>query len=66
MQAHTLEAFGEQMMKEGAPVSALMAMGILVGKLLERQALARAAFADLFAAFGSDENRQTFQRLFGG
>jgi len=66
VQAHTLEAFGEQMMKEGAPVSALMAMGILVGKLLERQALARAAFADLFAAFGSDENRQTFQRLFGG
>jgi len=66
VQAQTLESFGVQMMKEGAPASALMAMGILVGKLLERQALARAAFADLFAAFGSDENRQTFQRLFGG
>ncbi len=65
VQAEALEAFGTQMMKEGAPASALMAMGILVGKLLERQSLARMQFADLFAAFSSDANRQAFQQLFG-
>lgn len=65
VQAHSLESFGQQMMKEGAPASALMAMGILVGKLLERQARAREEFADLFTAFSSDENRQAFQKLFG-
>ncbi len=65
VQAEALEAFGQQMMKEGAPASALMAMGILVGKLLERQTLARQQFADLFAAFSSEANRQAFQQLFG-
>jgi CHAD domain-containing protein len=65
VQAHSLEDLGQQMMKEGAPASALMAMGILVGKLLERQVRAREEFADLFAAFSSDENRQAFQKLFG-
>ena len=66
VQAETLEAFGEQMMKEGAPSSALMAMGILVGRLFERQAKAREEFADLFSTFGREENRQAFQKLFGG
>lgn len=66
VQAHTLEEFGQQMQKEGAPASALMAMGILVGKLLERQAQARDSFAELFADFGSDENRSAFLQLFGG
>ncbi len=65
VQAEALESFGKQMMKEGAPASALMAMGILVGKLLERQTLARAQFADLFAVFSSEANRQAFQQLFG-
>ncbi len=65
VQAESLEQFGQQMMKEGAPASALMAMGILVGGLFERQAKAREEFADLFAAFSSAENRQAFQKLFG-
>ncbi|MES9894324.1 MAG: hypothetical protein ABW141_05440 [Candidatus Thiodiazotropha endolucinida] len=53
------------MLKEGAPASALMAMGILVGKLLERQERARAAFVDLFTDFSSESNRNAFQQLFG-
>lgn len=65
VQAQSLEALGQQMMKEGAPAGTLMAMGILVGKLLERQVKAREAFADLFAAFSSEENRRAFQKLFG-
>ena len=65
VQAESLEGFGKQMMQEGAPASALMAMGILVGGLFERQAKAREEFADLFAAFSSEENQQAFHKLFG-
>jgi CHAD domain-containing protein len=65
VQAESLEDLGKQMMKEGAPASALMAMGILVGKLLERQVKARDEFADLFTAFSNEENRKAFQQLFG-
>ncbi|MEW8506212.1 MAG: CHAD domain-containing protein [Candidatus Thiodiazotropha sp.] len=65
VQARTLEEFGEQMLKEGAPASALMAMGILVGKLLERQQQARAEFVELFSGFSSESNRQAFRQLFG-
>jgi CHAD domain-containing protein len=66
VQAESLEDFGKQMMQEGAPASALMAMGILVGRLFERQVQARAEFADLFTAFNSPANRQAFRKLFGG
>ncbi len=65
VQAESLEELGQQMLKEKAPASALMAMGILVGKLFERQAKARDEFADLFAAFSSESNRGAFQKLFG-
>jgi CHAD domain-containing protein len=65
VQAHSLEKFGEQMLKEGAPASALMAMGILVGRLLERQQQARSEFVDLFTAFSSESNQAAFQQLFG-
>jgi CHAD domain-containing protein len=65
VQAHSLEKFGEQMLKEGAPASALMAMGILVGKLFERQEQARSEFVDLFTAFSSETNQVAFQQLFG-
>jgi CHAD domain-containing protein len=63
VQAHSLEHFGEQMLKEGAPASALMAMGILVGKLLERQQQARSEFVDLFSEFSSESNQIAFQQL---
>ncbi|MEW8194864.1 MAG: CHAD domain-containing protein [Candidatus Thiodiazotropha sp.] len=65
VQANSLGKFGEQMLKEGAPASALMAMGILVGKLLERQEQARSVFVDLFSDFSSESNQNAFQQLFG-
>jgi CHAD domain-containing protein len=65
VQAHSLEKFGELMLKEGAPASALMAMGILVGKLFERQQQARSEFVDLFTEFSSESNQIAFQQLFG-
>jgi CHAD domain-containing protein len=65
VQARALEKFGQQMLKEGTPASALMAMGILVGKLLERQEQARSEFVDLFAEFSSESNQNAFQQLFG-
>ncbi|MEJ2403175.1 MAG: CHAD domain-containing protein [Candidatus Thiodiazotropha sp.] len=65
VQAHSLEGFGEEMLKEGAPSSALMAMGILVGKLYEKQAETRRAFAQLFTEFSSPENEKAFRKLFG-
>jgi CHAD domain-containing protein len=65
VQARSLEHFGEQMLKEGAPASALMAMGILVGNLLERQDRVRTAFVSLFEDFSSESNQQAFKQLFG-
>jgi CHAD domain-containing protein len=65
VQAHSLGKFGEQMLKEGAPASALMAMGILVGQLFERQQQARSEFVDLFIAFSGEANHAVFQQLFG-
>ncbi|MCU7838074.1 MAG: CHAD domain-containing protein [Candidatus Thiodiazotropha sp. (ex Troendleina suluensis)] len=66
VQAQSLEDFGDQMLKEGAPASSLMAMGILVGQLLEKQVQAREAFVELFAGFSSESNQQAFRKLFGG
>lgn len=66
VQAESIEAFGDQMLKEGAPARSLMAMGILVGNLLNRQEQARAEFAALFETFNSVENARLFLKLFGG
>jgi CHAD domain-containing protein len=66
VQAHSLEAFGSEMLKEGAPASALMAMGVLVGRLFENQARAREEFVDLFTEFSSEAKQKAFRKLFGG
>ncbi|MBW9256946.1 MAG: CHAD domain-containing protein [Candidatus Thiodiazotropha sp. (ex. Lucinisca nassula)] len=66
VQAHSLEDIGSEMLKEGAPASALMAMGVLVGRLFERQVTAREEFVNLFAAFSSEGNQKAFRKLFGG
>lgn len=66
VQAEALGDLGKQMQEEGAPASALMAMGILVGQLLERQVEARKEFAELYAAFSSEANQQAFRKLFRG
>lgn len=65
VQAESIESFGVQMQQEGAPSKALMAMGILVGNLLQRQEQARKEFAGLFAAFDTPVNAAAFKQLFG-
>ncbi len=49
VQAESLEQMGQQMLQEGASATTLMAMGILVGDLLQRQQSQREQFAALFA-----------------
>ncbi|MGB5278548.1 MAG: CHAD domain-containing protein [Gammaproteobacteria bacterium] len=65
VQAEAIESFAEKMQEQGAPASALMAMGILVGDLLERQQQARDEFAALFSEFNNENNTQAFDKLFG-
>lgn len=56
--AHTMEANGQ------ANVDTLLAMGTLVGGLLERQHQARVEFARIFANFDTDANRDAYKSLF--
>lgn len=65
VQISALQGFGAQMLAEkqaGAPT--LMALGMLVENLEQRQAQARAAFHDRFSKFATGKNRRLFQRLF--
>jgi len=64
VQAEAIESFGEQMLEQGVPASTLMAMGILVGGLLDRQQQARTEFAALFNRFKAEKNAQAFNKLF--
>ncbi len=65
VQAQHLEGFAERMAAEGrAPARTLLALGALVGGLLERRARARAAYADAFAAFNAVDNRAAYRALF--
>jgi CHAD domain-containing protein len=50
--------------EENAPVDTLMAMGILVGKLQERQRRARTEFTGCFRLFSRSGNERLFKRLF--
>ncbi|MCF7994119.1 MAG: CHAD domain-containing protein [Chromatiaceae bacterium] len=50
--------------KNGLPPGTLLAMGALIGQLLNDQASARANFSDVFAAFDSAENAKRFKTLF--
>jgi CHAD domain-containing protein len=47
-----------------APTDTLLAMGALVGQMLDRQQQARARFAEIFGAFDRKENRALLQQLF--
>jgi CHAD domain-containing protein len=65
VQAETLQGFAELMVAEGkTSTRTLLAMGILVGDLLERQQQAREAFDQRFARFDDPVNRQLFHQLF--
>jgi len=65
VQAQTLEAHAAAMTRAGdAPAPTLLAMGSLVGDLVRRQAEARDGFAEVFAAFSSDDSHKAYKKLF--
>jgi len=65
VQAQHLEAFAERMAAEGrAPARTLLALGALVGGLLERRTAVRAAYAAAFTAFDGDANRAAYRARF--
>ncbi|MFQ6024028.1 MAG: CHAD domain-containing protein [Acidiferrobacterales bacterium] len=65
VQANTLKEFSRQMQKEGkVSADTLMAMGILVQQLEDRQRRARAEFQNHFGHFSAQANQQLFGRLF--
>ena len=65
VQARHLEAFAERMAAEGrAPARTLLALGALVGGLLQRRSAVRAAYAAAFAEFDAADNRDAYRGLF--
>jgi CHAD domain-containing protein len=67
VQVHTLRAFSHQMVDEKvAPPETLLAMGMLIEGLEQRQHLARDEFADRFEKFSAEQNRARFRELFTG
>jgi CHAD domain-containing protein len=65
VQIQTLRRFAEQMVREGeVPSETLIAMGILVEQLAERQHCAREQFANRFEQFVTAENREHFRGMF--
>jgi CHAD domain-containing protein len=65
VQTETLRRFARQMADEDqAPPETLLAMGMLIDHLLQRELQCRDEFASRFAAFSSRRNRQRFAELF--
>jgi CHAD domain-containing protein len=65
VQAQNLKGFSRQMLEtHDAPAETLMAMGILVANLTERQHQARAAFSACFAEFVRADHHTLFKALF--
>jgi len=65
VQAVKLMSIGEQMKKEGrAPTKTVMAMGVLVAALLERQEQAHKDFSRCFSRFDRDHNHRISRAIF--
>ncbi len=65
VQADSLRRTAHTMSEEGrADPDSLLAMGVLVGGLLSRQAAARQEFAGTFATFDSPSHQRLFRSLF--
>ncbi len=63
--ADHLHGFAAQMQQQGeVPLKTLLAMGALVGSLLQRQQMVQQAFADCFSGFDTGENRACYRQLF--
>lgn len=56
--AHEMEGY------DGVDTDTLLAIGVLIGSLLEQQRQARGEFAEVFARVDSPRHRERFQRLF--
>jgi CHAD domain-containing protein len=65
VQADHLRGMAQQMRDEGrAETDTLLAMGVLVGDLFNRQEQARVEFAQIFAAFDTEDRKVLFRQLF--
>ena len=65
VQAALLRSLGDEVATLDGGAAALMAMGLLVQRLGEEQALARTQFAESFAAFAAKSQRELVGRTFG-
>jgi CHAD domain-containing protein len=63
--AHLRETAAAMQAADAAPLGTLLAIGALIGHMLEQQQRARREFACIFADFDSDANAVLFARLFG-
>ena len=66
VQRTTLRGFAQEMVADGAPAEALLAMGELMGHLEAEQQRARAEFASAFASYVRPVGRRRMARLLGG
>jgi CHAD domain-containing protein len=65
VQRHALRGFADEMVAEGTPTEALLAMGELIGHLDAAQDDARGEFDDAFARFARPANRRRLDDLTG-
>jgi CHAD domain-containing protein len=65
VQRITLRGFAQEMVADGAPAEALLAMGELMGHLHAEQQRARAGFATAFASYVRPASRRRMARLLG-
>lgn len=65
VQADRLRSLGDEVAALEGGAAALMAMGVLVQRLADEQAQARAHFAETFAGFSAKSQRKLVDRTFG-
>ena len=65
VQRTTLRGFAQEMVADGVPAEALLAMGELMGHLEAEQRRARAEFATAFASYVRPVSRRRMARLLG-
>jgi CHAD domain-containing protein len=66
VQRQAMHGFAEEMMADGTPAGAVLAMGELIGHLDSEQDRARHEFRGAFASFARQASHQQLHRLGGG
>lgn len=64
VQIKRLEVFADELYRRGAPVSALLGIGVLLGRLHDREACLRGNFEACFARFSRRGQQKKYRRLF--